>query len=305
MDDGIVNQLDYIDPDINMFNDDYLGSCKYYSLDTYSNLNSFNSEFKFKLINFNIRSFSANFNQFEAFLSVTNCFHDFVVLSETWNTASTVDLSNIEGYAGFHTFRNESRGGGISVYVKDSYTAYKLENLSVCTSTIESCIVKVQIGEVELVICGIYRPHSDSIDSFTRSLELLISGLGENAMVVIAGDMNVNLAESSPCILNYVSMLNSLLFLPAISLPTRFPPDNAGNIAPSTLDHIFVNKFQTFLSGVVGSSMTDHAPVFIFFNIKPIFLTTLKKIQFRPFSEQKVKFIKNSIICIRLGYIDR
>ena len=59
--------------------------------------------------------------------------------------------------------------------------------------------------------------------------------------------MNVNLAESSPCILNYVSMLNSLLFLPAISLPTRFPPDNAGNIASSTLDHIFVNKFQTFL----------------------------------------------------------
>ena len=186
-------------------------------------------------------------------------------------------------------------GGGISVYVKDSYSAYKLENISVCTSTIESCIVKVRIGEVELVICGIYRPHSDSIDSFTRSLELLISGLGENAMVVIAGDMNVNLAESSPCILNYVSMLNSLLFLPAISLPTRFPPDNAGNIAPSTLDHIFINKFQNFLSGVVGSSITDHAPVFIFFNINPVFLTTLKKIQFRPFSEQKLNLLKTRL----------
>ena len=43
-----------------------------------------------------MRSFSGNVNQFEAFLSVTNYFYDFIVLSETWNTSKVAHKRSIQ-----------------------------------------------------------------------------------------------------------------------------------------------------------------------------------------------------------------
>ena len=54
--------------------------------------------------------------------------------------------------------------------------------------------------------------------------------------------------------------------MPTITLPTRFPPNDATS-NPSILDHIFLNYPTVFLSGIIDFDQTDHCPVFIKFNV--------------------------------------
>ena len=240
--DELIEHLNNVDPDSNIFHVNQSVMCEYFTLQKYANYCSEN--FKFKLINFNIRSFHANINKFEAFLEVCDFKQDFIICTETWNNAETTNLAVIHGYNGFHTCRSGSRGGGVSVYVKNTFVAHKVESLSICTETIETCVVNVSFGRQQLILFGIYRPHSDTIENFSIHLESMLgsSVVSRNALIIIAGDININLGDSSPSVINYVSVLNSMFFLPVITIPTRFPPNNAGGIAPTTLDHIFMNK---------------------------------------------------------------
>ena len=76
--------------------------------------------------------------------------------------------------------------------------------------------------------------------------------------------MNINLLDPVVSTDQYVSLLQSLSFLPYISRPTRFPPGDSG-AAPSLLDHIWYNKLNNCSSGIICNDITDHC--LIFFNI--------------------------------------
>lgn len=283
------SNLQNIDPDINL-----IGTAtdlsKFFTIDEFNlsypnSLSSQNSAELF-LINQNIRSFNANGDKFTAFLHSLKIEPSFLVLTETWNKPDLLELYNISNYDGVHTCRG--RGGGVSVYLKSQFEFKLLKELSVCNETIETCTVKVEMNNYYMIIIGIYRPHSGSVEDFILALEALTENpiVRNSKLVLITGDLNINLIdENSSDTKNLISFMQSKHFLPAITKPTRFP-SNDNTTSPSSLDHVWINNLVPFSSGIILHDMTDHCPNFIKFNFPfPLCPDEPINICFRLYSE--------------------
>ena len=202
----------------------------------------------------------------------------------------------MDGYRGEHTHRL-SRGGGVSVFCSEVYGMERIDEMSYCNEILEVCSVKLKIHSNIIIVIGIYRPPASSIENFLEILEsLLRSPSLRNKFVFLMGDMNINLTDiSSLPVNNYISCLNSFNFIPVITKPTRFAP-NDPNQNPSTLDHIILNKPISFKSGVLEWDHTDHCPTFIYFNIlNNSSQNLLHKIVFRPFSDDNLSSMVSEV----------
>ena len=249
-----------------------------------------------KLVNFNIRSFHSNGEAFSSLIELLTILPDIIVLTESWNNVSNVDMCNMDNYEGHHTYRDSGRGGGVSVFCHKSFNSSKISSVSFCNDILESCAVKVNLDTGYIVILGLYRPPGDGVLNFVNSLNSLIQNpVIKNAYsTILAGDTNINLNDiNSLQVNNYLSCLYSSHFIPTITKFTRFP---ANNQSPSNLDHIFFNKPQNFVSGVLNIDITDHCPTFLHiphFFVKPS--DTKIKIQFRPCSQQQIDKFTNKL----------
>ena len=124
-----------IDPEINFQNLESIDNqCKYYTIDQINSQNIISSDFT--LLNYNIRSFHTNGIQLECLLNNLNYNDILLTLTETWNHINNVNLCKIEGLAGFHTYRGNSRGGGVSIFCRTSYNAQKLDSFCVTSEMI-------------------------------------------------------------------------------------------------------------------------------------------------------------------------
>ena len=276
--------LGNIDPDENLSTPE---NCSYFTLADIAYLDF--SMCQYSLINFNIRSYNANFTAYEALLeSIPNEF-DFQILTETWNSEDSLSLCLMDGYSGHHTFRAGSRGGGVSVFCRNKFSIDKLISLSVCTPVVETCVVQVKLGTNNLVILGVYRPPSGNVLDFLSDLnDILLSPLLKNKSIIVAGDCNIDLLDiNSSSVAAYMASMRSLYFLPIITKPTRFPPnDSAGH--PSSLDHIWLNECCSSRAGIIYFDQTDHLPTFCIFSNPMLSGNTsqLHRKTFRPFSDE-------------------
>ena len=64
----------------------------------------------------NTRSFQIFFYEFNSFASELSHATDVVVLSETRFSADT--CHDVQGYNGFHSYRADKTGGGVSVFIR-------------------------------------------------------------------------------------------------------------------------------------------------------------------------------------------
>ena len=153
------------------------------------------------------------------------------------------------------------------------------------TATIEINTVEVIINNSPLVIFGIYRPHSDSIDNFVQCLYPILSNqFISNKSSLIMGDLNINLCLNSANVDNFSNSLRSFHFVPLITKPTRF--DSSGLSPPSVLDQIWYNKLDLHESGIVLHDLTDHLPTFITIPIlNPLIPNQKIKIRFRLYDQ--------------------
>ena len=91
----------------------------------------------FFIMHENIRSFENFFDKFHSFASELNRAADVIVFSETWFSANT--CHGIQGYIGFHTYRADKTGGGVSVFIRNCYTSTHVAKFSVCHASYEKC----------------------------------------------------------------------------------------------------------------------------------------------------------------------
>ena len=239
----------------------------------------------------------------DSFLDYINISFHCIILTETWNSPINIDLCFFERYSGVHTFRaplvpsRGGPGGGVSVFVLSNlYRIRKINELSICDEKIETCVAQVipknSTDSSCHFIVAIYRPHTDTVDNFVDALhQILIHPILHNQIVILAGDMNINITrEFDTRAQNYLSLLGSLNFIPTITKPTRFPSSINNPLAssPSTLDHIFINQIKDFRSIIFDYDISDHCGTALVFlqndsiNSNPL----PRKITFRPYSEQ-------------------
>ena len=196
-----------------------------------------------------------------------------IVLTETWNDSRSLQLCNIDNFDVVHTVRNTAhRGGGVTIFANSSlYYINKINELSYCNDSIETCVARVSRldkAENEHIILGVYRPRHDNDINFINTLQEIISNvLLRNKTIIIAGDMNIDLLKvNDPYVNQYTCMLKSLNFIQIINKATRFP-NGPHAFNPSSLDHIFINKITQFTGPVFFADISDHCGSALFFEL--------------------------------------
>ena len=278
------------DPDsnYNFFSSRDWDSCQYHSLNEYHRLTA---DKNFSILSSNIMSFNTRFDSLSVCFSPVNP-PSILCITETRFSSSRAD--DISGYKAFHTIRHsETPAGGISIYVNNDISPQKIPNLSFINDTIEICSVEIKISNHMVVLLGIYRPHSNTIENFNSLiLDLLNNEYLRNKFVIITGDLNICLLKENEPNLNFMNILFAHHFTPLITKATRFP--QRINEVPSCLDHIWVNKLYSNVAGILDVDVSDHLPTFVLFNFK---LPTLphKMIQFRLINEENKRKFKRML----------
>ena len=280
-----------IDPDSNHFDANDFNSCKYYDVDSF--LSPFiNKGNNLNVLNFNIRSFFKNCDEFLALISRSSNDIDVIVLTETWFTKDNLYLCSIPGYRSFHCCRSIKIGGGVSIFIRDSIDCSELD-INVNNDTIECIGVKISIKNQVTNVLGVYRPPGNDISGFINCLENLIESFKlHNQNTILMGDFNVCLLKENTTNSNspLSSMLHRFYFVPMITKPTRVSDHSA-----TLIDHIWINFVNETNSGVVLSNISDH--YFVFSNFVGLVdrdINELIKFTFRDFSKENTdKFIHN------------
>ena len=288
--------LSNIDPDENFLNtlfSEYGSNQKseYFSIDRY---NTFYSDFpaSLSIINYNLRSFNANNDNFDVMLNSLVKFPEIITQCETWLNTESQNLSPYTNFKSYHTVRESPRlGGGVAVHVKNTFSSEKITSLSNCNESIESCVVKVGRGDSSFIfIVCIYRPPNGSITSFLPYLlEILNSDMLKNGKVIILGDLNINILTENTITNRFVYELQALNYLPLITQPTRFSP--IPGIQPTLLDQIWMNFREQYSSGILFVDLSDHCPIFLHLPcMSPDTTNNVKrKIQFRCHNDVNIE----------------
>ena len=254
------------------------------------------------LLNQNIQSFNAKKSIFEVFLDSLRVPFSTIVLTETWNELKYIDLCKIDGYDGIHTYRDTPEnhrggvGGGVSVFAYSTeFVINKIDELSFCNATIESCVAKIHrkdnVNEIHYIV-GIYRPHTDNEVNFIGALyEILSNDILSNKTIIMAGDFNIDtLRRNKNYVNHYLTMLSSLNFIQVVSKPTRFPNAGSSSYNPSCLDHIFINVLNPCIGPIFFADISDHCGSGLIANLHENSTTRNQKqnITFRLINEQNL-----------------
>ena len=258
---GNITIFDDIDPDSNYF--EYFETLdRDVSFLTVNQLNDcLEREGGLKILSYNIRSFSANYDSFCSMFDSSKSYPDIVSICETWFHGDTTQ--NIDGYVGHHVTRETTRSGGVSVYMKQHISSKLVQDLSFVNQTIEICTVHVEIHSLDLFLLSIYRPHHDSVENFIQCLEgILRSDILRNKSCILVGDFNINLLNEESCTKNFMYSMQSLHYVPLVSKPTRFP--SIRGHSPTLIDHVWINDVsKSYFCRIVANDMTDHCPIYL------------------------------------------
>ena len=126
--------------------------------------------------------------------------YDILTFSETWLDSSTTDIQ-ISGCILFRQNRGMHKtGGGVVVYVKDTYKAsitIELSAFSYCN--FQQLWLKVQCKKLKsFLLCTIYRPPNSPITFLEDIEKTFVDFLLLGMEVIIIGDLNCNLQGNCP-----------------------------------------------------------------------------------------------------------
>ena len=145
-----------IDSQINTYNDNF--TCDYfdvYNEDLEKITISTAPNSCLTLASLNIRSVSKHCETFQ--MDINKLKYDILCLSETRLSSDIEILHRVPSIDLFINNRN-TQGGGVLLYMRDSFNTNKLVNFSVKLEHLESIFVPFSVGEINYAIGNIYRP---------------------------------------------------------------------------------------------------------------------------------------------------
>ena len=263
--------------------------CHYYSSNDFnSNLSATNENFF--LLNFNIRSFNSNFDDFSAYLSTLKTMPDAIILTETWFIGQ--NSSEIAGYYGYHCNRDPNifeRGGGVSVYLKSSIKAKITIENTISAPEMELMHLKLNLSTGKKIhMLAIYRPPNSTLtDMFFNKIDEILEKIPISHQIFLAGDLNIDGLTTSTVALNFMDVMRTYCMKPHIILPTR---PNRDGINSTQIDHIWSNITSNCTSGIFNDALiTDHFPNFTLIPME-IVKATVKK-SFRDHSDSCIELM--------------
>ena len=115
-------------------------------------------------------------------------------------------------------------------------------------------------------LCGViyHRPNSSPINFIQKLNDILEQTLSENKKIILTGDFNINLLNSSRVTTDLINLFHGNNMLSLINKPTRLTTSTA-----TIIDQIWSNDYSNLIqSGILCMSISDHFPVFSVFSLK-------------------------------------
>ena len=226
----------------------------------------------------NIDGNKSNFDSLTVDLKRHETKFSIIAVCETNIDSSHKNLYQIEGYDSCYQSKivDKSKGSGLGLYIKDTYTFDTISESSACSPDIETLFIKITNTNEPVTIGVVYRPPNGSLTTFNHQFQSILETLPKSN-VYITGDFNINLHsvnEHAGARLFQESFISTGIY-PTISLSTHeMPYCNA-----SCIDNILTNNTANVtLSATIKESVSHHLPI--------ICLSTSE--QFAPISGNKL-----------------
>lgn len=139
--------------------------------------------------------------------------------------------------------------------IKNGIDSQIVPEFSFINSDIECLTLKSR----NYVYSVIYTPPDSSVNNFTSVLEKLFNYVNDNNLrLIVGGDININILESSPLVIEFMATVVSNGYEIVTDTPTRITPNSA------TLIDVFITNINkdNVESGVLCCDMSDHLALY-------------------------------------------
>lgn len=207
----------------------------------------------------NIRSLRKNFNIFLANINKIIANIKIIILVETNIVDDENQFYTITNFNSVFLNRN-GKGGGIAVYVKENIN---FTTTHINTTYFETIQIDLSIDNNIITLFPIYRPPRHNTNMFINELEQIINTIHKNRVMIVVGDMNVDVAnEAVKTTRAYIDMMSSNGLQCIVKEITR---EDVNKNKGTCIDHMFVrnNKIITDVhAAVVMTTISDHYSLF-------------------------------------------
>ena len=177
-------------------------------------------------------------------------------LTETWLSSDSNQPFALDGYDFIVNNRPNRAGGGVALYVSQSFEFIIRDDLNSMNNNVESLFIEIIIpGNKNIIVGIIYRPpSSNSNDFLTYLTDLVKNPLFMKKNSFIMGDFNLDLwmHGNNNRTQEFLEIFMSGSFLPLISKPTR-----VANNSATLIDNIFCNTLPVPDSSIILSDIYD------------------------------------------------
>ena len=160
-----------------------------------------------------------------------------------------------------HRDRENRRGGGVAIYVKNGIEFDVMESLSCAVDNLLECIsINVCVSRKKsIIVTCIYGQPDSKIEACIDIIESFFDD--KKSYIYICGDFNINLW-------NYYHHHNTKYFLDSLVMLNLYPciiqPTRITTVTATLIDNIFTNSMSGISRcGVIINDATDHLPIFL------------------------------------------
>ena len=239
------------------------------TLSSNSSFESFSNHLS--IMHLNIQSLLSKMNMIKAEAHA----YDVLVFSEGWlkpevqnNSVSTENFM-----PPYRTDRCDRAGGGIIVYVRDSFSCRRQHNLEIRGQ--ESVWVEILVKSKKILIGGYYRPPNSNNEYFNLISESVDRAHNINiADIIITGDFNINMNSNNNKMAELIKQYN---LKQLINEHTHFTKNSA-----SLIDLILLrNKSNILTTGGIDCFLPNqtryHCPVLVLLKFVHPSIKTFKR----------------------------
>ena len=241
----------------------------------------------------NIDGNFTNFDTLQVILKSISHSFSVIGLAETNIGPNECDPYIIPGYQSFYQNKREGKksGTGVALYINESLNGNIIEELSECSTDIESIIVKISNLDRPIYFGAVYRPHDSDISSFYNKLNKIFESLPKH-QTFIMGDYNIDLLNKK-LDQDYEEIIITNSYSPVISTYTHDKP----GCRKSCIDNILTNcSDDIILTGTLTDNINHHLPIFQFSDITtPAQNSKTKHTQYFEYSNKNLSGLVNDL----------